>query len=45
MASQPTMNVAAVIGMHLAERAHVAHVLLVVHAVDDRAGAEEQQAP
>ncbi len=27
----------------LAERAHAAHVLLVVHAVDDRAGAEEQQ--
>ena len=27
----------------LAERAHLAHVLLVVHAVDHRAGAEEQQ--
>ena len=26
----------------LAQRAHVAHVLLVVHAVDHRAGAEEQ---
>ena len=37
------MNVAAVIGMQLAQRAHPAHVLLVVHAVDHRAGAEEQQ--
>jgi hypothetical protein len=27
----------------LAQPAHVAHVLLVVHRVDDRAGAEEQQ--
>ena len=25
------------------EAAHVAHVLLVVHRVDDRAGAQEQQ--
>jgi hypothetical protein len=27
----------------LAQPAHVAHVLLVVHRVDDRAGAQEQQ--
>ena len=43
IASQPTMNVAAVTGIELAQRAHPAHVLLVVHAVDHRAGPEEQQ--
>src|SRR5258708_2015675 len=30
-------------GHQLAQRTHEAHVLLVVHAVDHRAGAEEQQ--
>ena len=43
IASQPTMNVAAVIGIDLAERAHAPQVLLAVQAVDDGAGAEEQQ--
>ena len=45
MASQATMKQPAVIGHDLAQRAHAADVLLVVHAVDDRAGPEEQAGP
>ena len=43
IASQPTMNVAAVIGIDFAQCAHPPQVLLAVQAVDHRAGAEEQQ--
>jgi hypothetical protein len=44
MAIVPIVMAMKVTGSSLAQAAHVAaHVLLVVHAVDDRAGAQEQQ--
>ena len=43
MASTPTSIVRAVIGIFAIEPAHLPHVLLVMAAVDDAAGAEEQQ--
>ncbi len=43
MASQPTRNVPDVTGIHRRRPPMLLHVLLVVHAVDHRAGAEEEQ--
>ena len=39
----PIMKVQKVIGMQLAQPAHLLHVLLPVHAVDHAAAAEEEQ--
>ena len=43
IASQPISIVMNVIGHVLLQIAHPPHVLLVVHPVDDRTGAEEKQ--
>ena len=45
MASQPRPKVTQVIFMNVAQPAEPAHVDLVVHAVHDRAGAEEHARP
>ncbi len=42
MASVATRKVQYVTGMRVPQAAHLPHVLLAVHGVDDAAGAEEQ---